>query len=391
MAILSAVVVPGKALKGGRHKVRIAVAHNGETRYIVTDIQIDSLKEFKNGMVVKRPDAAIINTKIRGLLQRYQEVIDKMGYASHLTCPELVFQLKDSNRIDCHTLSSVFEEFMDTSYIKESSKKFYHYAWNVISKYLDTNILLTNINRATILRIDKDLRKRGLKQSSLGAYMSFLRILLNHATKCGYVQYRISPFVGYKMPEPIIRDSWLTVDEIRKIRDLRIENKEVSKCRDLFMLSYYLGGINMIDLLAVNFNECNGTLRYIRTKTENRAKANKYVEFHIPEEAMEIIERHMGQDGFLSCSDFQRRDKFARSFIKNLPIIAEQAEIKRFIYYSARKSFSQHAYDLGVSESVIDYILGHKVNKGGTSLFSYISVTSEKATKAIRLVLDNLK
>ena len=47
MAILSAVVVPGKALKGGRHKVRIAVAHNGETRYIVTDIQIDSLKVVK--------------------------------------------------------------------------------------------------------------------------------------------------------------------------------------------------------------------------------------------------------------------------------------------------------------------------------------------------------
>lgn len=63
----------------------------------------------------------------------------------------------------------------------------------------------------------------------------------------------------------------------------------------------------------------------------------------------------------------------------------------KMFYALCRKSFSQHAYDLGVSESVIDYILGHKVNKGGTSLFSYISVTSEKATKAIRLVLDNLK
>ena len=61
MAILNAVIVPAKVLKGGRHKVRISVAHNGETRYIVTDITIESLKEFKNGSIVKRPDAAILN------------------------------------------------------------------------------------------------------------------------------------------------------------------------------------------------------------------------------------------------------------------------------------------------------------------------------------------
>ena len=68
MATLNALIVPAKVLKGGRHKVRISVAHNGETRYIVTDIIIDSSKEFKNGQVVKRPDAASMNTKLRGLI-----------------------------------------------------------------------------------------------------------------------------------------------------------------------------------------------------------------------------------------------------------------------------------------------------------------------------------
>ena len=71
--------------------------------------------------------------------------------------------------------------------------------------------------------------------------------------------------------------------------------------------------------------------------------------------------------------------------------IAEKTNIKKIIYYSARKSFAQHACELGVSNGVIDYILGHKLGGGGSTLYYYISVTPAQATAAIRLVLDNLK
>ncbi|MBR4517104.1 MAG: recombinase, partial [Bacteroidaceae bacterium] len=75
MANLSAVIVPAKVLKGGKHKIRIAVSHNSKTRYIVTNITIDSDKEFKDGRIVKRPDSAIKNVKLRGLLDKYQEAL----------------------------------------------------------------------------------------------------------------------------------------------------------------------------------------------------------------------------------------------------------------------------------------------------------------------------
>ena len=65
--------------------------------------------------------------------------------------------------------------------------------------------------------------------------------------------------------------------------------------------------------------------------------------------------------------------------------------IDNLVFYSARKSFAQHAFSLGVSESVIDFILGHALGKGGSCLYSYIQVTPDMATKAIRLVLDKVK
>ena len=46
MATLNAVIIKSKEGKNGRNKVRISVAHNGETRYIVTDITLDSSNEF---------------------------------------------------------------------------------------------------------------------------------------------------------------------------------------------------------------------------------------------------------------------------------------------------------------------------------------------------------
>ena len=58
-------IVPAKILSNRTHKLRIALSHNGETRYIVTDIIVQSLSEFKSGQIIKRPDAQYLNTKLR--------------------------------------------------------------------------------------------------------------------------------------------------------------------------------------------------------------------------------------------------------------------------------------------------------------------------------------
>lgn len=391
MATLNAVIVPAKALKGGRHKIRISVAHNGETRYIVTDIIINSAKEFKNGNIVKRPDAAILNTKLRGILQRYQNTIDELQYVNGLSCAELVYQIKHEGERKHRTLKSIYDEVMETSAAKPSTLKNYRSIWNIITQSVNPNLLIENMTHNTVLKLDKYLRDKKLTPTSIKNYMVFFRILINHAKKYGYVQFRVDPFVGYKMPDAEIRQAWLSVEEIKRIRDLSGVKKNISKCRDLFMLSYYLGGINMADLTKINFKEQTHYIRYIRTKTETRKKSNKYVEFVIPDEAKGIISHYTGDDGYLKLSSYQKRSLCKFFFTTNLPKLAKAVNVDYLIYYSARKSFAQHAFDIGIRDSVIDYILGHKVDKGESTLYNYISVTPAMATEAIRKVLDNLK
>lgn len=110
------------------------------------------------------------------------------------------------------------------------------------------------------------------------------------------------------------------------------------------------------------------------------------MEFDIPDEAKPIIERWMRPDGRLAL--------FSKHFYStNLsgPVrqFRELLGFDNMTMYSARKSFAQHAFQLGVSESIIDYILGHSLNAGRKStIYSYIKVTPAMATAAIRKVLD---
>lgn len=370
--------------------MRISVAHNGETRYIVTDIIIDSSKEFKNGQVVKRADAASMNTKLRGLMQRYQQTIDELEYTNGLTCPELVYLIKNAHNYKHRTISSIYKEFVNYSKIKKSTELFYNAQYMSLVSFTGENMLIEKVSHATVIGYDKFLQSKNYAPCTIRNKMVFLMLLVGYAKRCQYADYKIDPFMGYELPEQTVRQAWLSVDEVRMIRDFKTSKKSLQKCRDMFMLSYYLGGINMCDLININFNEQTNIIHYVRSKTENRRKLNKFVEFVIPDEAKAIIARYKSSNGRIALNNFQQVYKLQHFFSYNMPLLAKALGLDRLIYYSARKSFSQHAFMLGISTSVIDYILGHRVDKTSTSLYNYISVTPELASSALRKVLNQL-
>lgn len=389
MATISAVILPAKALKNGKHKVRISVAHNSQTRYILTNIVLDSEKEFKNGAVVKRNDAKLKNLKIRETINKYEQILDELEYIDHYSCSELVQQMQSfESRSNKGTIESVFNEWFECATCKESTLVAYKHVYSSLVTFINKDTHMSRITHATIRQYEKYMLKNNNSCTTIRNRMFFLRMLINYAKNYGYVKYKIDPFAGFSLPGITVRDAWLNVDEIRMIRDHDITKKGKKKARDIFMLSYYLGGVNIADLAKMSFKKGQKNICYERTKTERQQKLNKYVEFEIPKEAWEIINRTADMDGYVLGK--KAVDSLTNFVNYNIHLISKELGIKDFIYYSARKSFSQHAFQLGISTSVIDYILGHKLDKGGTSLYHYISVTPEMATEAIRKVIDNL-
>ena len=138
-------MLPAKALKDGRNKVRIAVAHNSQTRYIVTDVVIGSPREWKNGQVVKREDAAYLNTKLRKSLNDVQKAIDDVPYQEGLSCAELIAAITVQKASKGRTLRSVFDEMLSVASIKESSKWQYSMSFASITRHIPESTLVKDI------------------------------------------------------------------------------------------------------------------------------------------------------------------------------------------------------------------------------------------------------
>ena len=64
MANFNIVVLPAKVLRDGTHKVRIAISHRGDTRYIPTNYRVDSPSEVSNNQIVGRGDAGYLNIQL---------------------------------------------------------------------------------------------------------------------------------------------------------------------------------------------------------------------------------------------------------------------------------------------------------------------------------------
>ena len=391
MALLSLVVVPAKVKKGGKHNIRIAVAHNGQTRYIVTDVIIDSIKQWRNGQVVNRPDANILNIRLRKKLAEYEHTLSEQYYIDGLSCPQLVTLLKEGHKNENMTLESAFDAMLSVADISKGSLYYYDSVKRSAVNFFGKGKLLRVITNADLLLYEKYLLNKGLSNMTVRGRIISLGTVYRFGKRNGYVRPdALDPFNGIKLPPTVVHNDWLSVEEVRKIRDY-VPNApyvtvHMQKAIDIFMLSYYLGGINIADILRIDFREMEERIRYTRKKVEKRwGRKEDMLIFDMPSEAWTIIKKYMKPNGHLQLCMCTRN-----SIMKHLATIAQKLGIEKFTMKAARKSFAQHAFDLGISDRIIDRVLGHIPAQRGSVIHHYIMVTDTMVNDCIRRVIDNL-
>lgn len=390
MISLSLSVVPAKVLVDGTHKIRVAINHKHETRYIATRFIVDDTKQFKNGRVVGRDDAVIINKKLRILLGEYQDAIDRINTDAY-TCGQIreyLSRYKSSGT----TVSERWQEYIDelreegregTAGLHERSKKYFE------EKFSDI-VLFETLSPNSIMDFEKFLRnKKGLGDTTISMHMKRLKAVINVAKKENIVRYEIEPFAFYNMPEAAIRELDITIEELNKIRNYNPKEKTLLMARDIFLLSYYLGGINLIDLMKADFKN-KDILEYIRTKTAHTKRGEKRISISIPEEAKPIIKRWIGKNGKLDFNYNYSYENFRNYVTKLIQRVANNLGInKRVVYYSARKSFVQHGYELNIPLELLEYCTGQSVKKN-RPIFNYVKFMRKHADETIRKIIDHV-
>ena len=394
MARFNVVLLSAKELKGGKHKIRIAVAHRGETRYIPTEYILDSIDEFdaEHGLVIKRGDAPYINKRLMIRLLDMRETFDELNDPDMYTCSQLVTILKRKSERRHATFEMAFNEYMGllNNNPKASTIKLYGLAKGWLERYFKSEeVLLETIRPLDISNIDGQMRRKGLAAATIKTYMSLIKVIIDFGKKMKYVEYEVDPFEFYSMPSYEARDLWYSIDEVKRIRDTKLDTFNLNLVRDIWLLIFYLGGINIGDLLGFNFKD-KAQIKFRRQKTTDSKKDSGWTIFDIQPEAQDIIKKYMQRSGRLHFGNFNNEQDIVNLFFREKERMQQEIGLeKNFIMTSARKTFSQIGYDTGESPDTIDYCLGHAPSK--RMAMQYIKIRPEIASACMRRIFDRLK
>lgn len=133
-------------------------------------------------------------------------------------------------------------------------------------------------------------------------------------------------------------------------------------------------------------------MEYTRTKSRNTKTTDKRISFTIQPDAKAIINRYISQYGKLDFGykfSYKNFLRYVTRSIKELATDLDVTNCNKVCYYSARKSFVQHGFDIGIPIETLEYCIGQSM-KSGRPIFNYLKIMRGHADNAIRKIIDNL-
>ena len=218
-----------------------------------------------------------------------------------------------------------------------------------------------------------------LAPNTRSAYMQIVHGATSYALRHDIIQE--DPFRNVRMPRrEETRMRCLTVEKLREIIAMDITDRYVRVCRDMFLLSFYLVGINLADMMQLTHaSVVDGRVEY------RRAKTRKLYSIRIEPEAQAILDRYQGENYLLAPFDKARN---ANSYQTRLNR-ALSSIVPDLTWYWARYTWATLAAELDIPKDTISEALGHSHGAKVTGV--YIKYNRDKVDEANRRVLDYVK
>lgn len=395
MATIGLTIFKGHKLAKGGFMVYVVLRHNGKAAYVSTGISVLDERCWKEGKVVRMADANDRNVRLRRIVAAFEDKLEAVRrpemYSATRLMKVLVDKKKEGDLATFERFSMLYVEELE----EKGSSRYADVMRRACSTFLEAvggDMALDDISPSTISLFVRWLEaNRRTSRSSTNTLLRHVKVVINAAVKRQLVKYVVHPFAQTKIPAAAVREADLSLECFNAIRTADLHgNYRLELARDLFMLSFYLGGMNLVDLLETRF--CGEKVLYRRKKTAGRSSNEGRVELSIPPEAQKIIERWADRDtGRITTRYKLSYDNLCRYVTRTLKLVVAEAGFnERVMFYSARKSFAQYASELGIPDAVIDYCLGHSGVGRGVIRY-YARVKRRQADIAVSRVIDYVK
>jgi integrase len=261
--------------------------------------------KFESGRA-KGENSLFINGRIRDELTKYQTTYLLLGsIAEKLTVKELKERLISSNHVQEIDFLKFADDYLEElkNQGKEGSARGFRGLITHFKKF-KAKINFSDIDLAFLISFQDYLKKEGVG-NGVNNYMRYFRLLFNRARDLYNDEDRVIlkipqyPFRKLKIekPERATKENRLTVNEMKLFINYKPDRERMQMAKDMFLLMFYLIGINTKDLYNLKKPDKTGRVYY------KRAKTNRDYSIKLEPEALEIINRYKGKEKLLNLNE----------------------------------------------------------------------------------------
>jgi len=371
-ATVNVVCYRWKTLSNGEHPLMIRVCKDGKKKYQSLGISVNPVHwDFKkNKPKANCPNKEYIGKIISDKTNEFTgQIVQLKSERKDFTANSLVD--KTSKKVQPKTIGDVFLEQLQR--LTDENRRGYMLSTKQVYNSLmefnkHLNIYFSDMDVAWLRRYETHLRKKGLAENTIGIRFRTLRAIYNLAIEENIVKAEHYPFNTFKVSKlhKETAKRAITKEDVSRILEYQSTNKYLKFPIDLFAFTYYVGGINFVDIAYLTKeNLIDGRLIYTRRKT------GKLIKIPLQPQAMELIEKYGNKNNsylFPILSDFhkteqQRANRVHKVITKvnqRLKEVGKALDIPiDLTTYVARHSQATVMKKAGVSTSIIRELMGH--------------------------------
>ena len=329
--------------------VEIRISHNYKQKYISTGIMLYP-NQWKKGKIVNTPDMLQISQTLEKLLSDIRQIILEMiqeGNVDIQAIPDRL-EMKRQNQLGFIDFCNQRAEIRKYGKTVDSQERYDRFMrlfkkWGKINRFED-------IKEDNIISYDIYLKSKGMKPySKWNNYHRFLNSFILDAIDAGYLRKNPYKWVNIeKGRESSGISRYLSPDEFRKIKGIRMPTLSLERVRDIFVFQTYtcLSYTDLKDFDARNVQEVKG----VKVYTGNRRKTSKPFTIPILSPAWDILMKYEGKLPIISNVKYN----------EYLKLVAQSAGIDKPISsHWARHTGATLLLNEGIDMKIVSKICGH--------------------------------
>ena len=385
----------------GLYPAKIKIFCNQTDVSISLGVSLPEKAWIKDGVerpiVATHPGARIINDDIQALYIRIRKIISDLeisGQTKTMKAAEIKKHIL-STMADAPRKAEVFFSSFAQGYAdgckSAGTKRNYLHTIGKLKEFAKKEIIpFEEITHIFLREFDDYLSGSGSGINTRSIHFRNIRAVFNRAIDDDIIPQDLYPFRKFKVKSEEKEKVSLSAEQVKTLYNYKFEKKSLNMARDYWMLSFFLCGINPVDLYHLKKPNKDNIVSFTRQK---EASASHYtIRLLIQPEAQEIINRHKTADDseylLLFESKYMSYDIFRSFLSKKIREIAEMTGFTGLTMYWARYSWATIADSLDVPEKTISKGLGH-VDKSMAGR-KYIAFDWSKVDRANRQVIDKV-